>query len=352
MKSINYSLLFVLALSTSTVANAADSKMRITCEGDDVGAEVLINGKFRGECPIDITVPAGRLKLVVRKDVDADHEKVFEQDIHMAEDSAKKVEAVLTTTRLNAAAQKREDQRLAKATFRDCADCPEMVAIPPGSFEMGSDDYDSEKPVHRVSISRSFALGKTEVTQGQWKAIMGNNPSKFSNCGDNCPVEHVSWDDAQEFIRKLNAKTGKQYRLPSDAEWEYSERAGSTTTYPWGEQASHEYANYGTDKCCAGLAQGRDQWVNTSPAGSFPANAFGLYDMSGNVSEWVEDSYHDSYDGAPTDGSAWVGDGAKRVLRGGSWFYLPQYARSASRSRFEPAHRDSFSGFRLARMLP
>src|SRR5208283_145707 len=110
-------------------------------------------------------------------------------------------------------------------TFRDCPDCPEMVVIPAGSFDMGS-SKGNEQPVHRVTITKAFLMGKTEVTQGQWRAIMNNNPSSFNNCGDNCPVEIVSWDEVQEFIEKLNAKTGKQYRLPSEAEWEYACRAG------------------------------------------------------------------------------------------------------------------------------
>lgn len=180
-----------------------------------------------------------------------------------------------------------------------------MVVIPAGSFQMVSNDGDSdEKPVHGVRVV-SFALGRTEVTQGQWRAVMGNNPSHFSRCGDDCPVVQVSWDDAQAYLKKLSQKTGQSYRLPTEAEWEYAARAGATTQYWWGDEASHEYMNYGKDQCCGGLASGRDQWVNTAPVGQFPANAFGLHDMSGNVREWVEDCWHDHYNGAPTaSGSA------------------------------------------------
>ena len=237
--------------------------------------------------------------------------------------------------------------------FRDCADCPEMVTIPAGSFMMGSNGGNaSEMPVHKVTIKRAFAMGKTEVTQGQWKALMGNNPSGFVSCGDDCPVEQVSWLDTQEFIQKLNAKTGKQYRLPSESEWEYAARAGSNTAFPWGDQSSHEYANYGENECCKGMVQGRDKWVNTSPTGSFPPNAFGLYDMIGNVWEWTEDSYHDNYAGAPVDGSAWQGDGENRVLRGGSWYFRSQNIRAAYRARNAPSYRYYNFGFRLVRVLP
>ena len=225
--------------------------------------------------------------------------------------------------------------------FKDCADCPEMVVIPAGSFEMGSNTGDSdEKPVHTVRIGQPFAIGKTEVTQGQWRALMGNNPSSFSNCGDSCPVEKVSWNDAQEYIKKLNAKTGKTYRLPSEAEWEYACRAGGAHTY------------CGSDNLDSVAWYGNNSGSKTHPVAQKQANAFGLYDMSGNVWEWVEDSYHNGYNGAPMDGSVWAGDGAKRVLRGGSWFVEPQLARAAIRFRDVPAYRSSGFGFRLARMLP
>jgi formylglycine-generating enzyme required for sulfatase activity len=237
--------------------------------------------------------------------------------------------------------------------LKDCEVCPEMVVVPGGRYQMGSNEDSDEKPVHSVNV-KGFALGKTEVTQGQWKAVMGSNPSYLGNCGDNCPVENVSWNDAQAYIAKLNARSGKQYRLPSEAEWEYAARAGSRGKYWWGETASHEYANYGKDECCGGLAQGRDKWENTAPVAQFPANAFGLYDMHGNVFEWVQDYFHDNYNGAPTDGSAWEtgGEQKDRVLRGGSWNYFPAILRSAYRSRGTPDFRNFGSGgFRLARTL-
>ena len=211
--------------------------------------------------------------------------------------------------------------------FRDCPECPEMVEVPAGSFNMGSNTGEAdEKPVHRVTIPKPFAMGKYEVTQGQWKAIMGNNPSKFDDCGADCPVEKVSWEDAQKFIQKLNAKTGQQYRLPSEAEWEYACRAG-------GQQ---EYC--GSDDVNSVAWYDQNSGGTTHPVGRKQPNALGLYDMSGNVYEWSEDCYN--------------GDCALRVLRGGFWNVRPQGTRAANRYGYEPAGRFSDSGFRLARMLP
>ena len=231
--------------------------------------------------------------------------------------------------------------------FRDCpqAYCPEMVVIPAGRFTMGSNDYESEKPPHQVSV-RSFALGKYEVTQGQWKAVMGNNPSRFDECGDKCPVENVSWDDIQQYLQKLNQMTGQQYRLPSEAEWEYAARAGSNTKYSWGDDIGRNNAN------CGGCGS---RWDNksTAPVGSFDANSYGLHDMHGNVWEWVRDSYHSNYQGAPADGSAWTsgGDQGRRVVRGGSWIDSPNSARAAVRGSAAPVDRNLRIGFRVARTV-
>ncbi len=229
-------------------------------------------------------------------------------------------------------------------TFRDCPDCPEMVVIPAGSFDMGS-SKGNEQPVHRVTITKAFLMGKTEVTQGQWRAIMGNNPSHFSDCSDNCPVEKVSWNEVQEFIEKLNAKTGKQYRLPSEAEWEYACRAGEQQEY-CGSDEIDSVSWYGADSNPIG-----NSGKSTHPVATKQANAWGLYDMSGNVSEWVNDTYHNNYDGAPTDGSVRkYGDG--RVIRGGSWGDDPDNVRAASRDSTGPESRGANIGFRLARSLP
>jgi formylglycine-generating enzyme required for sulfatase activity len=232
---------------------------------------------------------------------------------------------------------------IAGKAFSDCPECPEMVELPAGSYDMGADNGDeNEKPVHRVAV-RAFAIGKTEVTQAQWQAIMVTNPSNFAECGDTCPVEQVSWDDVQRYIKKLNTKTGKQYRLPTEAEWEYACRAGSRQEYCGSDNPDSVAWNSGNTGAF---------FNNPYPVAKKQANAFGLYDMSGNVWEWVEDNYHENYAGAPTDGSAWVGDSSMRVLRGGSWGKLPKYSRAAVRHKFGTNYRDYSFGFRLARSLP
>jgi len=200
----------------------------------------------------------------------------------------------------------------------------EFVRIPAGSFQMGSNKGDSdEKPVHTVHI-KSFYMMTTEVTQKQWREVMGNNPSHFR--GDNLPVEQVSWNDIQDFLKKLNRMDpGKGYRLPSEAEWEYACCSGSDTRFYFGDDDERlkDYAWY------SGNSESK-----THPVGTKKANAYGLYDMHGNVWEWCEDTWHDSYKGAPSDGSAWVSGGStSRVLRGGSWYSRPRYCRSAFRSR-------------------
>ncbi|MDP6262435.1 MAG: SUMF1/EgtB/PvdO family nonheme iron enzyme [Rhodospirillales bacterium] len=224
-------------------------------------------------------------------------------------------------------------------TFKDCADCPEMVVIPAGSFRMGDlnggGDSD-EKPVHWVTIPRPFAVGKYEVTQAEWREVIGSNPSRFK--GGRNPVEQVSWDDAQDFVRRLGTKTGKQYRLLMEAEWEYAARAGTVTKYPWGNSFDSGRANDGS---------------RTVPVGRYALNSFGLHDMHGNVREWVEDCWHGSYSGAPTNGSAWTsgGDCRERVLRGGSWYFVPWDLRSAYRLGVPSGNRFYYDGFRVARTL-
>lgn len=238
--------------------------------------------------------------------------------------------------------------------FRDCPDCPEMVVIPKGGFEMGNaKGEENEKPVHRVTITRAFAIGKTEVTQGQWKQVMGDNPSYFKKCGDNCPVEQVSYDDVQRYITKLNTITGKQYRLPSEAEWEYACRAGDKHEY-CGSNNVGSVAWYGALSKPPGNSA-----ASTNPVGLKQANAFGLFDMSGNVWEWVEDGYHANYKNAPTDGRVWQvsmeaqrGEVVKHMLRGGAWDDEAEFSSAASRTMKAAMLSTNFDGFRLALTLP
>ena len=229
--------------------------------------------------------------------------------------------------------------------FKDCADCPVMVIIPSGSFEMGSNGSSlDDMPLHHVTLNHSFALGRTEITQGQWRSVMGDNPSDSKNCGDDCPVESVSWIFIQEFIQKLNAKTGKQYRLPTEAEWEYACSAGE----------KHQYCGSNNlDSISWYESANSDR--STHPVGRKQANAWGLYDMSGNAWEWVEDNYQSDNDfiklSVPTDGSAQQGNGKKHVVRGGSWSTVPKKMSVAKRSWRYSSSRDDDVGFRLARTL-
>ncbi|MDQ6954897.1 MAG: SUMF1/EgtB/PvdO family nonheme iron enzyme, partial [Mariprofundaceae bacterium] len=216
-----------------------------------------------------------------------------------------------------------------------------FVWIPQGEFMMGSDSSGSsdEKPVHKVRFKQGFWMGKYEVTQAQWQAVMEENPRYFTN--DSHPMEGMSWGHIQKFIHSLNGLTGKRFRLPTEAEWEYAARAGSTSKYSWGDRVSSNKAN------CKGCGS---RWDNskTAPVGSFKPNSFGLYDMNGNVWEWVEDCYHDDYNEAPTDGGAWRnGNCGKRVLRGGSWGYFSFDMRSANRHRNSIDARNNNNGFRL-----
>ena len=227
----------------------------------------------------------------------------------------------------------------------------EMVEIPGGTFRMGDlsgEGDDVELPVHSVTVS-SFWMGKHEVTFLQWDACVadggcgGYSPDDSGFGRGNRPVIWVSWDDIQEFIVWLNRKTGGGYRLPTESEWEYAARAGSESKYSWGDEIGVNRAN------CAGCGS---QWDNreTAPVGSFPANAWGLHDMHGNVWEWVEDCRNRNYRGAPVDGSAWLSGGCgQRVIRGGSASLVPWLLRSSFRNRGDRSVRGPDLGFRLAR---
>ena len=223
----------------------------------------------------------------------------------------------------------------------------QLLKIPAGSFRMGSNQgADDEKPVHTVTIPRPFWMSKTETTFAQYDAYAtASGKPKPSDSGwgrGSRPVINVSWNDALGYAKWLSANNAQnlQCRLPSEAEWEYAARAGTTTEYSWGHYTGKNKANC---RSCGSLWDGRQ----TAPTGYFPANRFGLQDMHGNVWEWVQDGWHDNYQGAPTNGAAWNSDGRLRVLRGGSWSSTPNLLRSAYRVRGVPGNRSNGLGFRV-----
>jgi formylglycine-generating enzyme required for sulfatase activity len=237
-------------------------------------------------------------------------------------------------------------------TFKECASCPEMVVVPAGSFMMGSPEkelgrYGDEGPQRRVTIATPFAIGKFEITFDEWDACVAHSgckqePDDSSWGRGKRPVINVSWNEAKEYVAWVAKLTGKPYRLLSEAEWEYAARAGNPGRFSFGDDEAKlgEYAWYVSNS------------KTTQPVGTKKANAFGLHDMHGNVWEWVEDCYKDSYKGVPTNGSAWLtGDCDRRVVRGGSWVSSPQYLRSAFRFRLTAVVRNSIVGFRVGRTL-
>ena len=282
--------------------------------------------------------------------------------------------------------------------FKDCPDCPEMVVIPSGNFIMGSPEdesgrFDNESPRHHVSVKK-FSIGQNEVTVGefhhfvqatQYKTDAERNVGNLPGCKtwdasdgifawragqywnnpgfgqtDRQPVVCISWNDAIAFVKWLTHETGKNYRLPSEAEWEYAARGNTSTARYWenSPKSACLYANVAdTTKGPADMQwknkhECEDEYFFTAPVRSYLPNAFGLYDMIGNVWEWTEDSFHDDYKGAPSDGSSWQGNDMKRVFRGGSWNNDPRSARAATRDFGGPAFRISSVGFRVVRTLP
>jgi len=232
--------------------------------------------------------------------------------------------------------------------------CLEMVAILGGMFQMGSPlrhGYEDEHPQHPVSVA-PFFISKSTITQEQWLAVMKKKLSwRFE--GVRRPVDSVSWNDAQDFCHRLANKTGRAYRLPGEAEWEYACRANTGTPFSFGQTLTTGLANYVGEHVFAGEPKGVYRH-ETTQAGSFPPNGFGLYDMHGGLWEWCADAWHDDYTGAPADGTVWESTQAAshRVGRGGSWHETPNNCRSAVRLKFDPTERDEFFGLRVALSAP
>ena len=304
------------------------------------------------EAGADTAIPGPRGKTAV------DVAKVRYGDAETARNNGESW-AVLALIQGMTFAEAEELARLATApgtTFRDCEVCPEMVVVPSGSFMMGSpasekgrSDY--EEPVHRVTIPTPFAVGKYEVTFAEWDACGaaggcgGFVPPDWQWGRGDRPVINVSWRDAEAYVRWLSQRTGEQYRLLSEAEWEYAARAGSQTRYAWGDDMGRGRAN------CDGCGS---RWGDTStaPVGSFSPNAFGLHDMHGNVREWVSDCWNADYAGAPEDGEAWLqGDCERRGVRDGSWNHFPAVLRSAVRYWYRIDRASPMVGFRVTRPI-
>lgn len=339
----------------------------VTDPGD---AQLFINGERKGNSPAEaglsfaIKLSEGEYTITAVKVVEDGLAEYYgeKSDVFVAKDSMQSVALDLEKRETEAGRLAREEREKKEKLAREERERgkrealrekypsgipePKMVAIPGGSFMMGSNENSDEKPVHAVTLS-PFSMSATEVTFAQYDACVA-----FGGCdhypddrgwgrGER-PVINVSWDDAQQYIQWLNKETGKNYGLPTEAQWEYAARAGSSTKYSWGDEVGRNRAN------CDGCGS---QWDNkqTAPVGSFAANAFGLYDMHGNVWEWCQDWYDDDYyKSSPTVDPQGPSSGEDRVGRGGSWGVNPEYARSANRGYDSPGYRYYFLGFRLS----
>lgn len=328
---LSASTLFALAAALSGPALADQGMLTITSEPG--GAKIFFNGARKGTTPVQqgkelaLQLPEGEYRLEAV--LDGPRKMRAAESVFVADDSIQPIHLALIPV-------------------------PDMVRIPAGSFRMGCTSAaeecdDDEKPAHQVQVP-VFEMGRNAVRFAEWDACVADGgcthipDDEGWGRGDH-PVINVSWDDAQQYVDWLSRKTGLAYRLPSEAEWEYAARAGTNSAYWWGDAIGSNRAN------CAGCGSRWDD-ERTAPVGSFAPNPWELQDVHGNVYEWVQDCWNDSYQGAPSNGSAWLrGDCGRRVRRGGSWFNFPRNLRAANRYRYTSDDRYYALGFRLARTL-
>lgn len=336
-------------------ALAGKGTLRIATDPGD--AQIFINGKRIGNSPVQtgqtlsIRLNGGEYSVEARVPSDGPEEKYGKKSVFVAEDSLRTL-----AIELKERASPNFRANL-KAKYGGRAIEPLLVAIPAGSFRMGcvegKDCGGDEQPVRDVNVP-AFEMAKHEVSFDEWDACVADGgcnhwPDDEGWGRGTRPVINVSWDDAQAYIAWLNKKTGQQYRLPSEAEWEYAARAGSTTRFNTGDCITSDQANFNGSKPEDGCPMGEYR-RQTLPVGSFAANAWGLYDMHGNVWEWVQDCWMDNYTGAPCDGSARAdGDCSRRGARGGSWYIHGYWLRSADRSSSPHDARYYVTGFRLSK---
>ncbi|MBV5275198.1 MAG: SUMF1/EgtB/PvdO family nonheme iron enzyme [Lamprocystis purpurea] len=334
---VGTAFLATLSLSLPLTAQAEKGMMEITSEPGD--AKVFVDGQRKG------STPAQAGKALVLEIEEGEH----------------RVEAVTAGERPGkASAEVFVGAGAIQPVHLVPFTAPAMVRIPGGTFLMGcqpgeAECTDAEKPAHRVSVP-AFELGKTEVTFADWDACVADSgcrhkPEDQGWGRDDRPVINVSWDDAQTYVKWLSRKSGQAYRLPSEAEWEYAARAGTTTAFSTGNCIRQ--ANYNGDSDYANCGANTSVYLGkTQPVGSYPVNPWGLSDLHGNVWEWTQDCWNNNYRGAPSGGSAWTsGDCARRVLRGGSWGSFPWGLRSATRTDLDSGARYPHLGFRVARTL-
>ena len=320
-------------------------KINITSEPFKRGAIIYVNDDIKGEIPKTLELPIGHYTIHVKS-----KEYSGKESIEVTDGKQVTVKVKISKGIGDTFTNKVKLSKGIGDTFTNSLNMT-FVLIQPGTFMMGSPSNepqrDNDETQHQVTLTKGYYIQTTEVTQGQWQAIMGRNPSYFSNCGKDCPVENVSWDDVQDFIKQLNKKENtSRYRLPTEAEWEYAARAGSKGPFAFGDCLSTNEANYNGNYPLTGCSKG--EYRKTPIAvGSLKANAWGLYDMHGNVWEWCQDRYGDYPNNAVSDPQGPT-SGGPRVVRGGSWYYLAWDCRSAFRYRIEPGFRFRDLGFRLA----